>query len=206
MWLDSQHYLQSLSSDIRGVLTCASRHRFLVAWPAWKAVTTAPSALVHPPFKAIRRKNTNPVCCWKLLLDIVWWDQERASSQTSRLRVLEENLRENVGDLLRNAPLGASLVTQWLRLCLPVRGPRVQSLIREDPTCHGATKSVCHNYWACVLESGSHNYWSLHARSPCSAMREATAMRSFCTTREWPLVSAAREKAASSSEDPAQAK
>ena len=23
----------------------------------------------------------------------------------------------------------------------------VQSLVGEDPTCHGATKSICHNYW-----------------------------------------------------------
>ena len=30
----------------------------------------------------------------------------------------------------------------------------------EDPTCRGATKPVCHNYWACVLEPTSHNYWA----------------------------------------------
>ena len=41
---------------------------------------------------------------------------------------------------------GTSLVAQWLRICLPVRGTRVRSLVREDPTCHGATKPVCHNY------------------------------------------------------------
>ena len=31
---------------------------------------------------------------------------------------------------------------------------------REDPTCHGATKPVRHNYWACALEPMSHNYWA----------------------------------------------
>ena len=40
----------------------------------------------------------------------------------------------------------ASLVAQWLRICLPVQGTRVQALVREDPTCRGATKPVCHNY------------------------------------------------------------
>ena len=30
---------------------------FLMAWPGWKAVTTAPGALVHLPFKAIWRKT-----------------------------------------------------------------------------------------------------------------------------------------------------
>ena len=37
----------------------------------------------------------------------------------------------------------------------------VQSVIWEDPTCHRATKPVCHNYWACALEPGTHNYWAL---------------------------------------------
>ena len=39
-----------------------------------------------------------------------------------------------------------SLVAQWLRICLPLQGTRVQALVREDPTCHGATKPVRHNY------------------------------------------------------------
>ena len=38
----------------------------------------------------------------------------------------------------------------------------IRSLIWEDPTCHGATKPVCDNYWACALEPGSCIYWSLH--------------------------------------------
>ena len=36
----------------------------------------------------------------------------------------------------------ASLVAQWLRICLPMQGTWVRSLVREDPTCHGATMSV----------------------------------------------------------------
>ena len=54
----------------------------------------------------------------------------------------------------------ASLVAQWLRICLPTQGAQVQALVWEDPTCHGATKPVRHNYWACVLEPTSHNYWA----------------------------------------------
>ena len=42
--------------------------------------------------------------------------------------------------------MGASLVAQWLRVCLPMQGTRVQALVWEDPTCHGATKPVSHNY------------------------------------------------------------
>ena len=44
----------------------------------------------------------------------------------------------------------ASLVAQWLRICLPMQGTQVRSLVQEDPTCCGATKSVSHNYWARV--------------------------------------------------------
>ena len=41
---------------------------------------------------------------------------------------------------------GASLVTQWLRICLLIQGTQVRTLVWEDLTCHGATKPVSHNY------------------------------------------------------------
>ena len=72
----------------------------------------------------------------------------------------------------------ASLVVQWIRICLPMQGTWVWSLVQEDPSCRGATKPVRHNYWACALEPASHNCWSPCAWSPCSTTREATAMRS----------------------------
>ena len=46
----------------------------------------------------------------------------------------------------KNDPPGTSLVAQWLRIYLPMQGTRVRSLVREDPTCRGATKPVRHNY------------------------------------------------------------
>ena len=64
-----------------------------------------------------------------------------------------------------------SLVAQWLRIRLPMQGTRVWALVREDPTCHGATKPVRHNYWACVLQL-------------LKTAREATAMRSPHTARK----------------------
>ena len=45
---------------------------------------------------------------------------------------------------------GASLVAQWLSICLPMQGTRVRALVWEDPTCRGATRPVSHNYWACA--------------------------------------------------------
>ena len=32
------------------------------------------------------------------------------------------------------------------------------ALVREDPTCRRAAKSMHHNYWTCALEPASHNY------------------------------------------------
>ena len=40
----------------------------------------------------------------------------------------------------------ASLVAQWLRVCLLMRGTRVRALVWEDPTCRGAAGPVSHNY------------------------------------------------------------
>ena len=51
----------------------------------------------------------------------------------------------------------------WLRIHLPMQGKWVWSLVRKDPTCHGAARPVCHNSWGLptaepVLHSkGSHN-------------------------------------------------
>ena len=44
----------------------------------------------------------------------------------------------------------ASLVAQWLGICLPMQGTRVRALVWEDPTCRRATKPVSHSYWACA--------------------------------------------------------
>ena len=57
---------------------------------------------------------------------------------------------------------GASLVVQWLRIHLAMQGTQVRSLVLEDPRYQGATKPVCHNYWAHAPEPGRHTYWSLH--------------------------------------------
>ena len=39
-----------------------------------------------------------------------------------------------------------SLVAQWLRIHRPMQGTWVQALVQEDPTCHGSTRPMRHNY------------------------------------------------------------
>ena len=41
---------------------------------------------------------------------------------------------------------GASLVAQWLRVCLLMQGTRVRALVWEDPTCRRAARPVSHSY------------------------------------------------------------
>ena len=66
----------------------------------------------------------------------------------------------------------ASPVTQWEGIRLPMQETRVQSLIREDPTCRGATTEP-------VPYSPGITITKAHVpQSPCSATREATAVRS----------------------------
>ena len=53
-------------------------------------------------------------------------------------------IEENFFNLIKNI-YRASLVAQWLRIRLPMQGTQVRALVREDPTCHGATKPVHHS-------------------------------------------------------------
>ena len=76
----------------------------------------------------------------------------------------------------------ASLVAQWLRIRLPMQGTWVRALVQEDPTCHGATKPVCHNYWACEPQ----------LLSPCATTTEAHVPRARGPQQEKPPQSEAR--------------
>ena len=48
--------------------------------------------------------------------------------------------------IIKKSTNGASLVAQWLRICLTMQGTQVRALVWEDPTCRGATRPVSHNY------------------------------------------------------------
>ena len=61
-------------------------------------------------------------------------------------------LQATKGEGIRNKSR-ASLVAQWLRICLPMQGTQVRALVREDSTWGRAAKPVRHNSWAteCAL-------------------------------------------------------
>ena len=114
-----------------------------------------------------------------------------------KMKYIGINLTKYVQDLYE----GASLVVYWLRICLPMQGTPVRSLVWEDSTCHRATKSMCHNYWAHVLDPRLHGKRShcnekpittkTGSRSPqpekaCTAMRTPHSQKIiFCKRSSW---------------------
>ena len=82
------------------------------------------------------QEGTKPLFIWEL------WN-----SGLSRLALpYGQFSSESIHYWLFLRDLGTSLVVQWLRIHLPMKGTQVRSLAREDPTCRGATKPVRHNY------------------------------------------------------------
>ena len=79
----------------------------------------------------------------------------------------------------------ASLVAQWLRVCLPMQGVRVRALVWEDPTSH-----MPQSKWACEPQLLSLRVWSL-----CSVTGEAAIVRGPCTTMKSGPHSSQLEKA-----------
>ena len=67
---------------------------------------------------------------------------------------------------------GTFLVAQGLRIHLPMQGTRVQALIREDPTCRGATKPVSQNYEPALLEPVLRNKRIHHNEKPTHRKEE----------------------------------
>ena len=56
------------------------------------------------------------------------------------------SLAENIHKCKTKNKIRISLVVQWLRICLPMQGTQVQSLIQEDLAYCGATKPLLCNY------------------------------------------------------------
>ena len=56
-----------------------------------------------------------------------------------------------------------SIMVQWLRICLPMQGTWVPSLVLEDSTCYRATKS---NWTPCALEPMLCNKRNRHSEKP----------------------------------------
>ena len=83
-------------------------------------------------------------------------------------------------------------MAQWIRICLPMQGTRVRSLIQEDGTCRGTAKPASH--------SSPHNYRSSRAREP---QPTAPVPQLVSPSWAWSLSSARRDATARRDPSPA---
>ena len=88
----------------------------------------------HPDKTIIQKDTRTPVFIAALFTIAKTWKQSKCPSTDEWIKKM----------------WWASLVAQWLRVCLPIQGTRVRALVWEDPTCRGATRPVSHNYCACA--------------------------------------------------------
>ena len=105
---------------------------------------------------------------------------------------------------------GTFLVVQWIRILLPMQGTQVQPLVWEDSSplraspCTTTTEPTLQSPGAACLCLCAATTAALCTQSLCST-REASRMRSPCTTRAAPTYHNQR-KPTCSNEDPAQPK
>ena len=71
---------------------------------------------------------------------------ELAEKNIKRVIIILLNMFKKLSRDIKKNQFRASLVAQWLRICLLMQGTRVRALVWEDPTCHGAAGPVSHNY------------------------------------------------------------
>ena len=78
--------------------------------------------------------------------------QERFNKDLEELKNKQREMNNTITEMkntlegIKSRITGASLVAQWLRICLPMQGTWVRALVWEDSTCRGATRPVNHNY------------------------------------------------------------
>ena len=70
-------------------------------------------------------------------------EPENVENMLKVIRIMQMKAKRRYTTLKKS---GTSLVVQWLGIRLPMQGTQVRALVWEDPTCHGATKPVRHNY------------------------------------------------------------
>ena len=79
--------------------------------------------------------------------DAQWTFKTRTMKKTTLKHIIIKLLKNNDKEKhLKSSQGWASLVAQWLRICLLMQGTWVRALVWEDPTCRGATGPVSHNY------------------------------------------------------------
>ena len=94
----------------------------------------------------IHTKIFTQIFITSLFIIVKPWKPPKQSSVDEWINKLWYNKVMHYYSLIkRNKLSGASLVAQWLGVCLLMWGTRVRALVWEDPTCHGAAGPVSQN-------------------------------------------------------------
>ena len=123
----------------------------------------SPGALTHTVSGQEQGKRNPKRCSSSLFSTEYIWKLPSSFSESSVQQEKKANLvtwplptpthsSVHLSDCSSNIHWQTSLVVQWLRISLLMQGTRVQSLAQEDSTCLGATKPMCRNYSACMLQ------------------------------------------------------
>ena len=166
----------------------------------------------RPHFQCVRIPPKLPLGRYiqSLLFCLVIFNQRKSLWFGTNSNLLKQNL--NIFSLLKYfICFGTSLVAQRLRIRLPMQRAWVWTLVWKDPTCCGATKPVCHNYWACALRACQPQLLSPHATTTEDSTPRARApqekpLQWEAHTPQWRVAPARRNyrKPVHSNEDPTQ--
>ena len=139
----------------------------LIALYVSATVSGAGGTVVNKIWANYMRCLANSFGKWIFKILVIQYMNIQSAHQKEASSCYDCGTHEHCTKLLQRSKSRTSLVAQWLRICLPMQGTQVRALVWEDPTCHGATKPVRHNYWACALEPEAttteptcHNYWA----------------------------------------------
>ena len=114
-------------------------------------------------------------------------------------------VEETKKDFIERGNQGAFPGGPVVRFHLAVQGTRVQALVWEDPTCHGATNPVRHNCWAHVLNPANSSHWAHEPRAPAPNKRSHRSGKPTPHNKEQPRRPTTRDSL-HKNEDPAQSK
>ena len=164
------------------------------------------AALIAKTWKQFQRPSTgewiNKLCYnqskWILFSKKKGWITHTCNNMGESILCWVKTARSKTGCILHDSiyikfkKMQTSLVVQWIRILLSAQGTRVQPLVQEDTTCCGATKPVCHNYWARVPRA--------------RALQQEKPLQWKALTSQWRVAPACRNwrKPSHNNEDPVQ--
>ena len=111
--------------------------------------------------KDIYETPKGQVDSWKLRSRVQEWDGLKIWWARGKSRIVCYHWHQRKKNVSKRRVVRVSLMVQWLRIRLPVQGTRVRALIREDPTCHRATKPA--RLEPMLRNKKSHRQWEAHA-------------------------------------------